>query len=255
LPGELEQVILEEYRGRQKLRWKVPRELLWAIIGALAITVISLWPTQYPYRQAPQIALQEQSQDAVIGREVTVLGIKPGEWLLGIVTWMLWVATVSLVKSADTNAERQLRAYIVAKAVDANMSGSDSAVMVTVKIVIKNTGQTPAHDLRIVSKTELLPHPIKMPFNFTLISGPDPSASLLGSNESIESESEPNEPFDGNAMMVAAEPESGARIYTWGTITYRDVFGNNQWTNFCSSLIFRESEYVAHASGHHNDAS
>jgi hypothetical protein len=123
--------------------------------------------------------------------------------------------------------------------------------MVTVKIAIKNT----AHDLRVVSRTELERHPIEMPFNFTLISGPDPSVSVLGPGEHIESESSPADPFDRNAMMVAREPESGGRIYTWGTVTHRDVFGNNHWTNFCSSLIFREGEYVAHASEHHNDAS
>jgi hypothetical protein len=127
--------------------------------------------------------------------------------------------------------------------------------MVSVRIAIKNTGQTPAHDLRVVSKTELLRHPISLPFDFTLISGPDPSASVLGAGEPIGSESQPDKPFDGDAMMIAAEPESGARIYTWGTVTYRDVFGGNHWTNFCSSLIFRETEYVAHTSEHHNDAS
>jgi len=139
-------------------------------------------------------------------------------------SWHRRVATVSLVKSADRNAERQLRAYVVAdpKGV-VTFSGSENATMVAIQVVIKNTGQTPAHDLRIVSKTELLPHPIKMPFNFTLISGPEPSASILGAGELSESESKPNEPFDGNAMMVAREPEAGGRIYTWGTVTYRDV--------------------------------
>jgi hypothetical protein len=167
------------------------------------------------------------------------------------------VARGTLLTMQDT-AERQLRAYIIAKAIDADevrINGSEDAVMVTVRIVIKNTGQTPAHNLKIASKTELVRHPIPLPFNFTLISGPDPSVSLLGAGESIESESRPNEPFDGNAMMVAKEPECGAQIYTWGTVTYRDVFGNDQWTNFCSSLIFRGDEILAHASEHHNDAS
>ncbi len=156
------------------------------------------------------------------------------------------------------NAERQLRAYIVADPVDVDITplgGSEGETMVCVKIVIKNTGQTPAHDLRVISKTELLRHPIGIPFNFTLISGPDPSTAVLGAGEPTASESKPATPFDGNAMMVATEPESGARIYTWGTVTYRDVFGHSHYTNFCSSLIFTETEAIAHSSEHHNDAS
>jgi hypothetical protein len=168
-------------------------------------------------------------------------------------------ATEDAVKLSRDTTQRQLRAYVVAKA-DGNVgikkiNGSENAVMVTVQIAIKNTGQTPAHDLRVISKTELLRHPIVLPFNLTLVSGPDPSASVLGAGEPIGSESSPSEPFDGNAMLCATEPESRARIYTWGTITYRDVFGCNHWTNFCSSLIFTDDEAVAHVSEHHNDAS
>jgi hypothetical protein len=29
--------------------------------------------------------------------------VQPGEWLLGIVTWMLWLATARLVTNADRN--------------------------------------------------------------------------------------------------------------------------------------------------------
>jgi hypothetical protein len=163
--------------------------------------------------------------------------------------------TRRLVWTAEANAQRQLRAYIVADARSVNINGPANEVSVTFQIVIKNTGQTPAHDLRIVSKTELLEHPIGMPFDFTLISGPDPSVAVLGSGETTESESRPNKPFDGNEMMIAMDPEAGARIYAWGTVTYRDVFDRPQHTNFCSSLIFDGSEAIAHASEHHNDAS
>jgi hypothetical protein len=163
--------------------------------------------------------------------------------------------TRRLVWTSESNAQRQLRAYVVAEAKGVNIYGPENEVSVSVRIIIKNTGQTPAHDLRIVSKTELLEHPIKMPFDFASISGPDPSAAVLGAGQLTESESQPEKPFDGNEMMVAKASESGSRIYTWGTVTYRDVFGHPRYTNFCSSFIFADSEAVAHASEHHNDAS
>jgi hypothetical protein len=120
----------------------------------------------------------------------------------------------------------------------------------------KNTGQTPAHDLSIVSKTDLIEHPIKMPFDFTLRSGPDPSRAVLGAGLDTESSSPSERPFNGDEMMRAQYREGGFRIYAWGTVTYRDVFGREHYTNFCSSLIFEEDgKAVGHASEHHNDAS
>ncbi|UGA47441.1 hypothetical protein HU230_0015955 [Bradyrhizobium quebecense] len=152
--------------------WPLPRELLWAIIVALAIAVVSLWPLKYPYSQAPSIQTQQQTKDSVGGHdatqhgpaapvdatgeqkdqhggehasEVTVLGIKPGEWLLGIVTWMLWLATARLVANADKTAARQLRAYVfVSDAFIRNLNGPEVPV---IHVCLKNYGQTPAYKL------------------------------------------------------------------------------------------------------------
>ncbi len=152
--------------------------------------------------------------------------------------------------------QRQLRAYIVAGASDVNMHGPENALSVSLGIAVKNTGQTPAHDLSIVSKTDLLEHPIKMPFDFTLRTGPDPSRAVLGAGQVTESNSPADRPFNGDEMMRARDPEGGFRIYIWGSVTYRDVFGRTHHTNFCSSLIFEDGgAAVAHASEHHNDAS
>jgi len=114
-----------------------------------------------------------------------------GTVLIAIFTYVLYRSTDKLweagerqLKHLENTAQRQLRAYVVAKAYDFDtekiVGSENGAEMVTVKIAIKNTGQTPAHDLRVVSKTELLRHPISMPFDFTLISGPGPSALVLG---------------------------------------------------------------------------
>jgi hypothetical protein len=152
-------------------------------------------------------------------------------------------------------AHRQLRAYIVASATDVDIRGPENEVSVSFVISIKNTGQTPAHELSVVSRTRLLEYPIKMPFDFTLRAAEDPSRTVLGAGEKIESESPAEKPFTGDEMMRAKNRDGGYRIYTWGNVTYRDVFGRKRYTNFCSSLIFIDREAVAHASEHHNDAS
>jgi hypothetical protein len=53
---ELKRVVLEGDWGPEIVRWSVPRELLWALIGSLLIMVLALWPTQYPYKQETEVS-------------------------------------------------------------------------------------------------------------------------------------------------------------------------------------------------------
>jgi hypothetical protein len=174
------------------LQWSVPRELLWAIIFGLAVFVIALWPSHYPYSQTPHVQPQHKTENGVSSggpsehapapqikadseqqnehagehaSEITVLGIKPGEWLLGIVTWMLWLATVRLVTEGKLASERviaetrrigeaQIRAYVDIRDVAVifvgmpgilhSPGGQDAQPII--RITAKNTGQSPAKD-------------------------------------------------------------------------------------------------------------
>jgi hypothetical protein len=47
--------------------WPLPRELLWALIFSLATFVVVLWPSQYPYKERPQVQA-EQPSDSVLQR-------------------------------------------------------------------------------------------------------------------------------------------------------------------------------------------
>jgi hypothetical protein len=165
--------------------------------------------------------------------------------------------TQRLVWTAESTAIRQLRAYIVADVVGVKFQLSENGrVWPDVQVTIKNTGQTPAHEVKVISNVALLEHPIKLPFDFTLGNVPDPSVAVLGAGEFSESPIGPEEPFDGNEMMAARDRESGRRIYAWGTITYRDVFGGRQYTNFCGSILFMaDGSHAGRTDEHHNDAS
>jgi hypothetical protein len=104
--------------------WPLPRELLWAIIISLGLFVVLLWPNadQLNYKgqrveqhSATEIESQSSPQDHHARddtSEITVLGIRLGEWFLGIAAWMLWYATARLVTGSDDAAKRQLRAYV-----------------------------------------------------------------------------------------------------------------------------------------------
>jgi hypothetical protein len=129
-----------------------------------------------PYRQAPEINSQRQTEDAIGGEnpanhqpapqinpsrdqqydhagehasEIAPLGIKPGEWLLSIITLMLWGATVGLVRGADKTAEKQLRAYVSVES--GVMFRQKKGLRFEFRPNVINNGLTPAKDVRIVS--------------------------------------------------------------------------------------------------------
>ena len=45
------------------------------------------------------------------------------------------------------------------------------------------------------------------------------------------------------------------RLYVFGTVSYRDTFGKDRYTNFCHSIVLQQKPaFIANASDRHNDA-
>jgi hypothetical protein len=163
-------------------------------------------------------------------------------------------ATEDAVELSRDTAQRQLRAYVIA-----GPSGVRYEDLlkdrIVVEVTIRNTGQTPAREMTVVSRTCVLAYPLEMPFDFTLVSGPDPSHSTLGKDQTLLHESDADAILTGDEMLRVTNPEGGFRVYTYGTIDYRDVFDVPQHTNFCCTHLFREDEALGHNGEYHNDAS
>jgi hypothetical protein len=101
-----------------------------------------------------------------------------------------------------------------------------------------NTGQTPAHDVRYRAMADILPFPLpdhielNLPDNLPWVGG-----AVLG----------PHQNFTLNAHVDRLvndrdieDIKSGRtqRVYVWGTVTYRGVFGESQRTDFSQSVIW-----------------
>jgi len=191
-----------------------------------------------------------------------------GTVMIALFTYVLYRSTHKLWDSherqlghLERTAKRELRAYIVTEVTDLIWPNNWQGIA-SVRIAIKNTGQTPAHDLRTVSRTALYDYPFPPDFDFTLISGEDPSVGLLGPGQPTETEGN-SDPLSGDDWIVIRHGDGKQRLCTYGTVTYRDAFGDSQWTNFCVSHVFEVTplpggEKIAVASRtaeRHNDAS
>ena len=170
------------------------------------------------------------------------LRLKITDSFLVFFTLLLWWSTSRLVRGADINAERQIRAYV----------GFDSGVidsLVTtaptrVHVAIKNSGLTPAHDVRFQLSVYWapLPHPgqIELPppgdiVNYTILMQEGLSAVTVCT-------SVPNT----SAHLEAFSSKSHA-IWIEGHITYKDVFRKERNTNFVmNSNSTNESRWITY---------
>jgi hypothetical protein len=264
------------------LRWSVPRELLWAVIFGLFVFVVALWPLKYPYAQALKIQPQHQTENGTGGgnpsksgpatqitpsgeqqsesggerpSEVTILSIKPGEWLLSIITLMLWGATVGLVKGADKTASAQLRAYVSVETGDNIRQSKKRRLQFEFRPRIRNNGLTPASKVRITSLISLVPPAIPMGFNYSIPN--------LVTSRSVTTIGLGQERFHsriiGRNLSVneLREIHKGTKCFhTWGFVTYDDIFGEHHQTNF-SFVIFvggKREATIWHNTEENNDA-
>jgi hypothetical protein len=154
--------------------------------------------------------------------------------ILGIATWLLWRATRALVKGAEQTAELQLRAYIHTIGKDFLIQDFDNERFVH-RFRIVNVGQTPAYKLQVESVTKLLPYPLPRNFDFTAVpEGRNPSVMMVGPRRHVGHDSLPDTILTPAEMIRIRTPDSGLRLYSYGTIRY-ETFKRSRYTNFCAS--------------------
>jgi hypothetical protein len=229
------------------LRSEIPRELLWALLGAQAIFIIALWPKDYPYGQALKVDLQHQAENGV-GRDnpaehgpaaqkdssrenqskrsgenaSEIFGIKPGEWLLSIVTLMLWGATVRLVRNSDKTAERQLRAYVDIKS--AKVENFEIGEEPEINIRLQNVGQTPAKNVRTRMDAQIAPFNDPLgPFELMEANPEEGSRSNIGKDGDITMFMI-MEPLTKHFYDAVRYGESA--LFVVGLLRYDDIFDN-----------------------------
>ncbi|QOJ34144.1 MAG: hypothetical protein HRU82_03885 [Nitrospira sp.] len=137
-------------------------------------------------------------------------------------------ATTKTVKAMQDTAERQLRAYLfVGVEKCPNLSAPAAPEF---RIFIKNAGQTPAHDVFHWTNMGILPFPLREE-----PPGPDPSSPMIKTviAPGADFVAEHKGPPILTAKAIAAiQDGSQYRLYAWGQVLYRDIFGINRTTKF-----------------------
>jgi hypothetical protein len=139
--------------------------------------------------------------------------------LFGIGLWQ--VAITRMV------ARKQLRAYVFVADVEIFGAGTDKA---QAAVLIRNTGQTPAHNVTVSTKACAFNFPGEVTFEPTPV-GPDSSRFVFGP-DSLGRRNIPLHTIIGTPRAVTALKAGNGVLYVYGEILYKDVFGKGRRTQF-----------------------
>jgi hypothetical protein len=130
--------------------------------------------------------------------------------------------------------KRQLRAYAFAKPI--SITDFSTSTHPSTQVIFKNSGQTPAYHL--TGSTAV--YPSSYPLSVPIPSGTRESTPLeatlnpaaendIGGSDTMQ---RPITPDEANAIRDGKT----MRMYVYGSINYRDVFGDVHYSNFCFSF-------------------
>jgi hypothetical protein len=131
------------------------------------------------------------------------------------------------VEIMQDTAKRQLRAYL---SVDRAAIDFPEPGVPRIAVVIKNCGQTPAHEVRHWIHHWILPYPLveelpEAPDGFVM------SSALIGAGGVSEMEFTRPDPIEPKHLLPQLGTAMGT-IYVYGKVTYKDVFGQEQFMRY-----------------------
>lgn len=129
-------------------------------------------------------------------------------------------------------AQLQLRAYVTTRPFFFVAFSENTRA--GAKFNITNTGHTPAHELRQVAKIDVFPRKLPDDFAFPDISVAPSLIGVLFPQQEFQGEVRATRPF--SKEEITAIRDETKRLYIWGVVYYRDIFGTERRTRFAAAV-------------------
>lgn len=143
---------------------------------------------------------------------------------LAFFTFRLWRSTSDLVRGAADTAKRQLRAYIFLH--DAKLAFTTMDGPFYVHIELRNSGQTPAHNVSLWFKIDWFEYPLQSALSSE--AGPGETVAPIAANTVITRRLQTTGALtDKMREDLMAERKA---IYVNGRVSYTDIFGERYTT-------------------------
>jgi hypothetical protein len=159
------------------------------------------------------------------------------------------------VATTKANWAAQMRAYLSISPGALIEQDDNKEVKIELQPWIVNNGLTPAHEVRYNAKVQVLRIPIADNFTFPLPPmAPAPSTTTVGPRQQTFMITAADDLLARNVLAELKQP-GGRRLVIYGTVTYKDAFGNPWWTNFCYFIIWGSAGQPAWIAAHrHNES-
>jgi hypothetical protein len=162
--------------------------------------------------------------------------------------------TKEILDTQQRFAKMQMRAYLSIINPGYIPQTRETEYRAEVQITIINTGHTPAHNLTFASRLRVLPFPLPPDFDFTITEDEyiasghiNPGQQLFFRRhlDDLLTDDELNEIMRGSAK----------KLFIYGTIIFKDVFGDDHRTNFCQWGVWDVTgRFSTMNTNRHNDA-
>jgi hypothetical protein len=128
-------------------------------------------------------------------------------------------------------AMMQLRAYLSVRFGSIVPQDNATNYRFEVRLLLANTGQTPAHNVYYRAAVDILPLPLPDDFAFLLPDPPMTSAGILGPQQIFSISANLNRMLSDDEIVEISTGER-RRLYIYGTVSYYDAFAAPHFTNF-----------------------
>lgn len=164
-------------------------------------------------------------------------------------------ATKKIVSTMEANARMQLRAYLSVAPLACVPQDKTTGWKHEVRMIIHNTGYTPAHTVNFSICARVMDFPLPDDFELSLPIQEHTAAGHIAHGQQFFIVAS-LEDFISDQKLEEIVKGNGQKLYVYGTVKYKDVFGEEHYTNFCQFGVWDvKGNFGTRNIFRHNDAS
>ncbi|HEV2628794.1 MAG TPA: hypothetical protein VGV41_09140 [Pseudolabrys sp.] len=149
---------------------------------------------------------------------------------------------------------RQMRAYVTVGLGGVVRQDTKTNYHFEVRMVLQNLGNTPAYNVRTVSRAGIFDFPPPKNFPFPMIDATVPKGAVVGPHQNYIITAFADKLYSDEDINEV-EYGSKKRLYVYGAITYEDAFGIKRHTNFCQVILYlKNNGFMSQNSVKYNDS-
>jgi hypothetical protein len=133
--------------------------------------------------------------------------------------------------------QQQMRAYLAIITGGYVPQDRTTGWKLEVRMFVQNNGLTPAHAVAVSSRARILPFPLPEDVDLSLPVYRQEAAGHIGPRQNFFFRAWLDDLLSDEELTTIMTKET-PKLYVYGTVYYRDVFGNDYYTNFCQFCLW-----------------